>query len=68
MRLALEERVLDALGVLPSDAEAQRAPDVVHDAVDVRAQLGARYVESIFPITVNWMNSTSAVFIRKNGV
>ena len=37
MLVADERRIIVALTVLATDAEAQRAPDVVHDAMDIGA-------------------------------
>jgi len=39
-------RVRVVLGVAPADAEGERVPDVVHDAVDVLANLGGGDVET----------------------
>src|SRR5262249_5672286 len=45
-RIALEQRMVDAFVVAAADPEADRAPDVVHDALNVFAQPFARHVNT----------------------
>ena len=46
VRVGDEGRVGVVLAVLAPDAEAERVPDVIHHAVDVRAEFATRHVEA----------------------